>query len=224
VPIHHIVRPGESAVSLAERYGLFAQTIWDEPENAGLRAIRSDMNTLMPGDELFIPDLRRKTEAVATDQKHSFRRKGIPAHFRIQLYDFGEPRANQDYTLVIHGVTITGRSDGDGVVEAQLPAGAQAGLLTIGEDRLMVELAFGHLNPLSEISGVQQRLANLGYDPGPADGELGPRSAAALRAFQIAQDRHLQVTGELDEPTRERLGALHDAKADDTLGKAVARS
>jgi N-acetylmuramoyl-L-alanine amidase len=221
VPIHHVVKAGESVVSLAEKHGLFAPTIWDAPENAALKALRPDMNTLMPGDELFIPDLRRKAETVATDQRHKFRRKGVPARFRIQLYDFGEPRANQDFTLVIDKMTtIEGTSDGDGVVEATLPPGAQTGRLTIGEDEFVVELAFGQLDPLSEISGVQQRLTNLGYDCGVADGEINSRTQAALRAFQLAQDEHLLVTGELDDATRERIGELHDAVADDTFGKA----
>lgn len=35
----------------------------------------------------------------------------------------------------------------------------------------------------STIIFVQQRLAALGYDPGPADGVYGPRTAAAIQAF-----------------------------------------
>jgi hypothetical protein len=221
VPIQHVVKAGESVVSLAEKYGLFAPTIWDAPENAALKALRPDMNTLMPGDELFIPDLRAKAENVAPDQRHKFRRKGVPARFRIQLYDFGEPRANQVFTLVVDKTTtIEGTSDGDGVVEATLPPSAQTGRLTIGEDEFEVELAFGRLDPLSEISGVQQRLTNLGYDCGVADGELNERTRGALRAFQLAQEEHLTVSGELDDATRERLGELHDAVVEDPFGTA----
>ena len=36
------------------------------------------------------------------------------------------------------------------------------------------------------IRAVQQALARLGYDPGPADGLMGPRTRAAIRAFQAA--------------------------------------
>ena len=50
---------------------------------------------------------------------------------------------------------------------------------------------------------VQQRLAELGYDPGPVDGVAGAQTAAALRAFQSA--RGLRPTGRMDSPTREAL-------------------
>ncbi len=35
------------------------------------------------------------------------------------------------------------------------------------------------------IAGIQRGLASLGYDPGPADGILGPKTRAAVRAFRI---------------------------------------
>lgn len=215
----HVVKAGESVISLSEIYGLFAETIWDAPENQALRDARPDMNTLLPGDELFIPELRPRSETAATGQQHTFRRKGIPAHFRIQIYDFGEPRSDQDFTLVVDGATIEGRSNADGVVETKLPPGAKSGLLTIGEDEFQVALSFGHLDPLSELTGVQQRLRNLGYDPGRPDGKPGPRTESALLAFQRAQSAHVESTGELDDATRQRLGDIHDVVADDILGQ-----
>lgn len=219
VPILHVVRAGESVVSLAERHGLFPQTVWNAPENAELRASRTDMNTLLPGDKLFIPDRQMKPTTVVTDARHRFRRKGVPAYFRVQLYDFGEPRANQKFSLVIDGeTTIEGTSDGEGVVKAKLPPSARSGRLTIGEDEFVVELMFGHLDPISEISGVQQRLSNLGYDCGPADGQLNERTREALRSFQRAQVDHLEVTGELDHATLARIAELHDEVADNTIG------
>ncbi len=36
------------------------------------------------------------------------------------------------------------------------------------------------------VSALQSALARLGYDPGPADGILGPKSRAAIRAFQAS--------------------------------------
>ncbi|MGH6896894.1 MAG: trypsin-like peptidase domain-containing protein [Geminicoccaceae bacterium] len=44
---------------------------------------------------------------------------------------------------------------------------------------------------------VQQRLADLGYDPGPVDGVVGPSTRAAIRAFQA--DAGLPVDGEISE-------------------------
>ncbi|NVB41975.1 peptidoglycan-binding protein [Pseudenhygromyxa sp. WMMC2535] len=215
----HVVKSGDSVTSLAEHYGLYELTIWNAPENAALRAARPDMNTLMPGDQLFIPERRMKPEHVMTDARHTFRRKGVPASFRLQLFDFGEPRANQAFTLIVDGeTTIEGSADADGVVEVKLPPRSRTGELTIGEDEFVVQLMFGHLDPIDELSGVQQRLTNLGYDCGPANGTLGTKTREALRAFQLSQRPDLEVSGELDETTRARLAELHDDVSDQSSG------
>ncbi len=50
---------------------------------------------------------------------------------------------------------------------------------------------------------AQELLSALGYDPGPADGALGPKTKKALQSFQV--DQHILVTGILDRLTEERL-------------------
>ena len=44
---------------------------------------------------------------------------------------------------------------------------------------------FGYIN-LEDMSGVQDALTKLGYDPGSADGQDGPHTQKAVRAFQAA--------------------------------------
>lgn len=53
------------------------------------------------------------------------------------------------------------------------------------------------------VADAQRKLAQLGYQPGPADGSAGGRTATALRAFQ--KDRGLNVTGRLDAATIAQL-------------------
>lgn len=53
------------------------------------------------------------------------------------------------------------------------------------------------------VQDVQQQLRILGYDPGPADGEMGTRTLAALRKFQ--SDHGLPATGVLDQKTLDAL-------------------
>ena len=50
---------------------------------------------------------------------------------------------------------------------------------------------------------AQRTLSKLGYDPGPADGLMGPRTKLALRSFQ--SDEGLEATGLLDPPTSKAL-------------------
>ena len=56
---------------------------------------------------------------------------------------------------------------------------------------------------IMSIAEAQRRLAQLGFDPGPADGMAGARTTAAIRAFQ--RDRGLDVNGRIDAPTSAQL-------------------
>ena len=56
----------------------------------------------------------------------------------------------------------------------------------------------------SRVQQAQARLKAAGFDPGPSDGTLGPKTRDALRRYQRTQG--LQATGELDAQT---LDALH---------------
>jgi N-acetylmuramoyl-L-alanine amidase len=57
------------------------------------------------------------------------------------------------------------------------------------------------------VSGCQARLRNLGYDPGPIDGIAGPRTEAAVRAFQ--RDYSLTVDGICGPQTRGKLKEVY---------------
>lgn len=49
------------------------------------------------------------------------------------------------------------------------------------------------LNPQDMIAQAQTLLSTLGFDPGPADGKIGPKTREAIKAFQ--RDTGLPVTG-----------------------------
>jgi hypothetical protein len=51
---------------------------------------------------------------------------------------------------------------------------------------------------------VQETLRAEGYDPGPANGELGPKTEEAVK--QAQKDRELEPTGRLDRRTIAALG------------------
>ena len=57
--------------------------------------------------------------------------------------------------------------------------------------------------PMNDVAAAQQRLKDRGYYAGPVDGAMGPRTTAALRAYQ--RDHGLSVTGRLDSPTASAL-------------------
>jgi hypothetical protein len=54
------------------------------------------------------------------------------------------------------------------------------------------------------VKSVQQALQTNGQDPGAIDGQMGPKTKAALRAYQKANG--LKPTGKLDAETAKKLG------------------
>ncbi len=201
------IAQGDSTIQQAELAGFDANTVWDDPANATLRKKRSDMNALMPGDHLVIPDKRIATVKVMSGASHRFKRRGIPAKFVLQVLEDDKPRANQAYRLAIDDKLFKGTTDAKGVLTEFIPAQAKRGMLYIGPANFKIALEFGQMDPIEELSGVQKRLHNLGFDPGPADGEPKPQTTAAIKQFQLRCG--LPDTGQLDETTRHKLDAAH---------------
>ena len=54
------------------------------------------------------------------------------------------------------------------------------------------------------VKALQEALQAKGMDPGPVDGIMGPKTTAALKAFQ--KDQKLTESGRLDDQTRDKLG------------------
>jgi N-acetylmuramoyl-L-alanine amidase len=65
----------------------------------------------------------------------------------------------------------------------------------------------GHLDPINQMSGIQGRLNNLGYNSGPVDGIRGPITTAAVKAFQ--KKHKLAVDGIPGPITQGKLKEVH---------------
>ncbi|MEO0973114.1 MAG: peptidoglycan-binding domain-containing protein, partial [Pseudomonadota bacterium] len=140
------------------------------------------------------------------------RRMGIPAVYRLQVMDYEQVRARQDYRLDVDGIVRTGTTDAEGVLEEFVAPDARAGRLVIGEDDFTVLIDFGHMDPIEELSGIQKRLTNLGYECGEPDGTLNDATRSALARFQARFE--LEQTGEVNDETLDKLQALHDGPED----------
>ncbi len=206
----HRVKQGECLGTIAARYGYMWQTIYEAPENEALRRRRPNPNVLFPGDEVVIPEKQVIHERVATGRQHEFTVPRQGWELRLKLRDIDhEPIAGVPWSLRIEGEAepVTGTTENDGLIAVPCPGQARRATLTVfgREHTLMI----GALDPVSRVTGVQQRLARLGFDPGPVDGMVGPRTRAALRAFQETQD-DIADTGRLDDATRLRLQEMCD--------------
>ena len=202
-----VVSQGDSIPSLAKEYGFFPDTIWNHGANAGLRAKRKSMNQLFPGDEVFIPDLNENPYNRPTDAKHKFKRKGVPAKLKMQFKSLGQPRKNEKYVLQIDGQIINGTLDGDGKLEQFIPPNARGGQILLSGGKESIPVQIGYLNPVTELSGVQQRLNNLGFFCGNESGDADDKTKAALETFQ--RRNGLPVTGDADGATKAKLQELH---------------
>jgi hypothetical protein len=198
---------GDSIPSLAKDNGFFPDTIWNHPQNAGLRSKRKSQNQLFPGDEVFIPDLQKRIETRSADSTYKFKRKGVPAKLVLQLMKLGEPRKGEKYVLIIDGVSYSGSLDGDGKLQQFIPPDAKGGQLLLNGGKEVRQINLGFLNPVDELSGVQQRLNNLGLFCGNEDGTLDDQTAAAISTFQ--QRNGLPVTGQADAATKAKLQSIH---------------
>ncbi len=203
---NHVISRGESVPSVAKDGGYFWQTLWNHPQNAELKAKRKDPNILFEGDELFVPELELRWETRSTEAKHKFKRNGDPLKFKLQLKQMGDPRANEDYTLQLDTGTFRGKTDGDGKIEITIPGNSRGGVLLLNGGKEKLAVRIGHLDPIDELSGVQQRLTNLAFPTGNEDGELSDQTRDALRRFQ--QKQKLPVTGEADDATKAKLKEL----------------
>ncbi|MGF1626233.1 MAG: peptidoglycan-binding protein [Alphaproteobacteria bacterium] len=84
----------------------------------------------------------------------------------------------------------------------------------LNEERLLVSALGGALvfetSPSPTVRTAQRLLRAIGYDPGPIDGLFGPRTGAALQAFQTGEG--LLPTGAFDGAT---MFALESAAAEE---------
>ncbi len=198
---------GDSIPSIAKKSGFFWETIWNRPENASVKGKRKDPNVLFPGDEVFVPDLALRTETRGTNARHKFKLKGEQVKFKLQLLMMGEPRKNEAYTLLVDGKSYSGTTDGEGKIEQVVPADARSGTLTLRGGKEKYPVRIGHLNPIDEVSGVQQRLNNLGFHAGDEGGQMNDSLKAALTAFQTKYK--LNPSGEIDDATKAKVAECH---------------
>ncbi len=119
-----------------------------------------------------------------------------------------DPPQGIPYNLEVDGKWFSGETDPEGNIHQAIPPNARSGRLILAPGtpfEMEYELDLGHLDPLTDLSGVRGRLANLGWSVEEAEDE--ENLASALAAFQ--ESCGLEPTGNLDDETRSRLQETH---------------
>jgi N-acetylmuramoyl-L-alanine amidase len=210
----YTIKPGDYLVRIAEEHGFFDyKTIWDHAQNKALKDKRKDPNVLHPGDELFIPDKTPKKESGSTEQTHKFKIKRGKLLLRLVIEDlYGKPVANAKCDLTVDGALFKVTSNGDGLIEKEIPLTSKAGELVVtdGETPLKnvkLPIEIGHLDPVEEVSGQKARLSNLGYYLGSLDKDDPAQFKSAVEEFQC--DQGLAVDGDCGPNTQAKLKKVH---------------
>jgi putative peptidoglycan binding protein len=211
---YYTVQQGDHLSKIAKDNGFTDYTvIWDHPENADLKSQRQNPNVLLPGDELFIPDMEQRQEGGATDKRHTFTVNKKTLKLRLVLEDIYEkPIAGAQCALLVDGQTYQLSTDGNGKLEQDIPLDAKEGVLTIRGNQTpfandIIPIKIGHLDPIDEISGQIARLNNLGYFAGKLDGSDTGALSSAIQEFQC--DNGLAVDGDCGPKTQSKLKQIH---------------
>ena len=187
--IHQVVA-GECADSIAAAYGMPTAKVWEHPENAALREKRSKRDELLSGDQVFVPPPETKSEPVRTETATVFVMKRPMRVLRLKLVKSVpqkpvsaamlppntfentvqplptlEPWADAPVVVNAGSYSWEGKADGEGKVTFEVPLQFQEAVLTIApdtEEESKRQLQFGMMDPIEEMTGVTQRLANLG--------------------------------------------------------------
>jgi N-acetylmuramoyl-L-alanine amidase len=208
----HSVKQGESIKSIAYNNGFYWETIWDHPANKKIKEIRKNADLLNPGDIVIIPEKKIKKAELKVNSMNRIVVKGHSEKFRVQFVDDEDkPRSGINYTLTIDKKFYSGTTDGSGWAEKIMPRNAKVAHLYLGDEEdkngkplPQEEYVFDlrHLDPIETVSGVQQRLTNLGFDCGEEE-EAGNKTKDAIYRFQRANN--LMPTGMIDEITRNKI-------------------
>ncbi|MCU0735761.1 MAG: peptidoglycan-binding protein, partial [Methylotetracoccus sp.] len=181
--------------------------------------------------------LTPKEEPGATEQKHKFKLKGVPAKLRLRLIQDQTPDETTQRTkfeewtfetetetlratepvkevavilYVDEQVVFEGQTDADGCVEASISPGARTGRVKLypgTEKETEIPLELGCVEPVDEPPGVAKRLHNLGYNCSAETQAESEDLQMAIKEFQT--DEGLDATGTMDQQTRDALKNAH---------------
>ncbi|MFN0137603.1 MAG: LysM peptidoglycan-binding domain-containing protein [Phycisphaerae bacterium] len=153
----HTVVPGDTVSSVAATYGFtdWEAKVWNAAENAELKAERPNPNTLVPGDEIFIPELTEKKEARPVDAWHQFHVVRNKRFLRLKMQNTdGTPIAGKAYTITprdgFRGTFVQQNqtTGADGLIEEEIPHTMTDATLLLTESNQRIKLQIGHLLPL----------------------------------------------------------------------------
>jgi hypothetical protein len=210
----YLIREGDYLTKLGVQLRFDADRVWQQPKNGALREARDNPDMLAPGDVVFVPEAPPKPAAATTGTTNRYRAKVPRATVKVAFFDGDKPLAGEPYELTGLGARVLERTGPDGCVTFVAAVDVREVRIVFHERGLSYPVLIGDLDPVEVETGVNMRLAHLGYfgfalgaaDQEPRTDAREPRSAA-IAAFQV--DAGLSPTGEVNDETRAALVEWH---------------
>jgi hypothetical protein len=196
--------------------GADPDAVWSDPKNERLRKQRNDPAVLCPGDVLYVPDDDPPPRTVTAGSTNRFKARTGKQTVKLVL-GAGTKLANAACVVRGLGADIHTTTGSDGSLSVPVPLDVDTFTLELTERKTTYRVRVGHLDPVSEDSGVRQRLSNLGYGTplfdllGAHGVDLDPSFAVSLFVCVFQMANGLAVSGEVDEGTRAALQNAHGA-------------
>jgi hypothetical protein len=169
----YVIRQNDYLLKMAHKFDFDADTVWNDPRNAALRQLRANPNILWPTDILYIPDQLDKqpmTHVLTPGTTNVFVSDPPTATVSVRFVGDDESTyASKAYTVqeLDH---LTGlATDEEGVATFPVPVTLGAATVVFAESSESYTLSLGALDPINTLSGLFQRLRNLGYVGGDAE-------------------------------------------------------
>jgi hypothetical protein len=185
----YVIKQGDHLALLAHKFGFDADAVWNDPANDDLRNAERDPELLAAGDVLYIPnqvDKKPVTFDLSTGSTNTFQSSEPTMDLQIK---FADPQfASKAYT-VQELPDLSSQSTGeDGTLKVTIPVTMPSFTVVFTEDGTTVVCKVAQVDPVRTMTGVIQRLQNLGYlDPRTAADAFDPDTiSGALDAFCAA--------------------------------------
>jgi outer membrane protein OmpA-like peptidoglycan-associated protein len=177
--------------------------------------------TAAKGDPLY-PEWRRRAT-------HHYTIEAEGDGFRMRLCDDdSEPYAERPFAFCLEGYPeIRGTTDHDGFVIIDSPPSGAQGYVEVWpdddqpDDKIRWDIEITSIISSRTPQGASTRLENLDYFASDPTDEMTDELREAIGYFQ-GESEGLEVTGELDSATANRLGDLHDCEDTDAESSPAA--
>ena len=197
-----VIRQGDYLLQLAHAFGFDADAVWNDPQNEGIRRLRSDHNILAPGDVLYIPEQASKdpdVKGLTTGATNSFVSNAPTVKVSVQ---FSDAELASQACVLGELPDLTGlMTDVTGTLTLDVPVTLSIVTVKFTAADVVCVCALGNLDPIDTVSGVYQRLQTLGYidesfpfDPDDPNLPLVRAGLRALRSASVASGPDASVT------------------------------